>query len=251
MKKSIVFSLVFLVAAGAGWLAMALMREPEATGITWHSCLIEQRDGSLYPVMEEVPAGVYELPVSLIGGGGKRKIAAEVAAPFLVQTEEVTFQHFKMYVDYLAGLPDGAEKERLQFRLGVQWQKGVRGTESISAISWEGAWDYALWLGQQTGCSYDIPSQDEWVATVSHIQSRDNVRLDSTVPPVGPLKNLLWGVREWSRTRCASGYYLLGRDDLTASSQEEQASCMPAMFSVAGFRVVMNPVSVQNATLER
>jgi hypothetical protein len=244
LNKSGLYGAVFLVTAGIGWVVMSLIQEPE-TVVSWQSCLIEEQDGSLYPVMEQIPAGVYELPVSVIGNS--RGMSAEITAPFLVQSEEVTLQQFKKYAKYIESLPAGEEKDRLMVRLGVQWQKGENPSSSIKAISWEGAWDYTRWLGQKTGCFYDIPSQDEWVATVSHLQSRDDIRLDSTVPPTGPLKNLLWGVREWSRSRCASGYYLLGRDDLTASSIEEQASCMPAMFSIAGFRLVMNPASATNS----
>jgi hypothetical protein len=245
LKKNLVFGLVFMGAAGAGWGIMSLMREADAP-ITWQSCLIEQQDGSIYPVMEEIPAGNYEISTSLFGGGENRIMSADIPVPFLVQTEEVTLKNFKQYADYVVDLPESKDKERLMFRLGVDWQKGDTHGSSVNAVSWEGARDYAHWLGQKTGCSYNIPSQDEWVATISHIQSRDQIKVKHTVTPIGTMRNLLWGVREWSRTQCASGYYLLGRDDLTASAYEEQTVCMPAMFSIAGFRVVMNPASNQN-----
>ncbi|MBF0358121.1 MAG: SUMF1/EgtB/PvdO family nonheme iron enzyme [Magnetococcales bacterium] len=240
LKRGVVFTLIFSGAAVVAWGVLSLMKEP-VVPITWQSCLVEQDDGSTYPVMEEVPAGVYALPVSLVGGGPGQIVSAEITSPFLVQKEEVKLREFKKYADYVMDLPDSADKERLLVRLGVSWKKGDKGSSAVNAVSWEGARDYAHWLGQRTGCSYDIPSYDEWLATVSFLQSRDKSELNGAIAPSGPLKNLLWGVREWSRTWCASGYYLLGRDDLTTNSHEDSAVCMPPMFSVAGFRLVLNP----------
>ncbi|MBF0382028.1 MAG: SUMF1/EgtB/PvdO family nonheme iron enzyme, partial [Magnetococcales bacterium] len=171
---------------------------------------------------------------------------AEINTPFLVQSDEVKLGDFKKYAEYVEDLPASKEKDRLMVRLGVAWKKNDSPNSSVNAVSWEGARDYAHWLGQRTGCSYDIPSQDEWLATVSYLKARDKIRLNGSAIPTGPLKNLLWGVREWSRSRCSSGYYLLGRDDFTASTQEDGDVCMPAMFAVAGFRVIMTPASLQN-----
>ncbi|MBF0195605.1 MAG: SUMF1/EgtB/PvdO family nonheme iron enzyme [Magnetococcales bacterium] len=244
LKKSFVFGSIFIGASAIGWGLMSFTQEPDAP-ITWQSCLVEQSDGSAYPVMEEVPAGDYTIPTSLIGGAG-RMISAEINTPFLVQSEEVKLGDFKKYAEYVENLPESKEKDRLMVRLGVAWQKNESNNSAVNAVSWEGARDYAHWLGQRTGCSYDIPSQDEWLATVSYLQARDKIKLNGSVVPRGPLKNLLWGVREWSRSKCSSGYYLLGRDDLTTSTHEEESVCMPAMFAVAGFRVIMTPASSHN-----
>ncbi len=242
VKRNIVIGLIFLGCAGAGWGIMSLFDEADAP-ITWQSCLIERHDGSVYPDMMEIPTGKYQFSTALYGGGEDILMTAGIKAPFLIQKEEVKLADFKKYADYVNGLAPSPEKDRLMMRLGVGWQKGNPNGSSVNAVSWEGARDYAHWLGQQTGCSYDIPSQEEWVATVSHLHARDDVELKSTIPPIGPMRNLLWGVREWSRSRCQGGYYLLGRDDLTASAHENETVCMPAMFAIAGFRVVMNPVA--------
>ena len=240
--------LVLVVAIAVGWrLFPAVKPIKPVAKVVWPSCLLEQDDGSMYPPMEQIPPGEYRLPSNLSGQGVDASVLAKIDAPFLIQTEEVALQHFKKYAEYVASLADGPQKDQLMVRLGVHWKKGDTSSSAVNAVSWEGAKDYALWLGLQTGCSYDLPSQAEWIATVSHMQSRDNIRLNSTVPTTGPLKNLLWGVREWSRTACASGYYLLGRDDLTADLDEGVAVCMPAMFSIAGFRVVMTPVTKQGS----
>ncbi|MBF0446847.1 MAG: SUMF1/EgtB/PvdO family nonheme iron enzyme [Magnetococcales bacterium] len=245
LGKSLIFGLIFMAAATIGWGVMSFVQESKKQ-TAWQSCLIEQRDGALYPQMEEIPAGIYHLSGSLIGDGDNRQLTAAIQSPFLIQSEEVTRLQFRKYVDYVNTLPAGKEKDRLLVRLGVQWKKGGTSHQSVNAISWEGAWDYAHWLALKTGCSYDIPSQSEWIATISYLQSRDQVQLDGSAPLSGPLKNLLWGVREWSRSRCSSGYYLLGRDDLTSGFSENQSICMPAMFSIAGFRVVLNLVAAQN-----
>ncbi|MBF0455477.1 MAG: SUMF1/EgtB/PvdO family nonheme iron enzyme [Magnetococcales bacterium] len=248
LKKNILIGVIFFGAMGAGWGIMSLMQTPESQ-VTWGSCLVERPDGTLYPAMEKIPAGLYQLPSSLIGQRGEETITSKIDSPFLIQNEEVSLQEFKKYVRYVENLPPGVEQERLRLRLGVQWNKGGNDGLSVSAVSWEGARDYAHWLGRKTGCAYEIPSQAEWIATVSYLQKRDQIRIDGTIPPTGPLKNLLWGVREWSRTSCPSGYFLLGRDDLTANNGDGQAVCMPPMFSIAGFRVVMNPVSTQSVIL--
>lgn len=244
-KKNILFLLVFLGAASVGWGIMSVFQESD-TQIGWRSCLLEQGDGTLYPKLEQIPAGVYELPASLIGIGVDQMMSAEIDTPFLIQNEEVTLKQFSRYAEYVAALPDSKEKERLLIRLGVQWQKGETVGSSVNAVSWEGALDYARWLGQKTGCTYGIPSQKEWMAAISYLQARDQIKVNGTVPPIGPVRNLLWGVREWSSTQCSSGYFLLGRDDLTTNYYESQATCMPPMFAVAGFRLVLNPATGNN-----
>lgn len=243
-----VLGLVLTAAAAVSLSVLPLPHKESPPSTPWQSCLVALEGGSYYPSLLKIPANTYQFPALgttlsafLHLANGQDMVTA---APFLIQAQEVTLDEFKKYAQFVEHLADAKEKDRLKTRLGLQWERGDQQSSSVSGVSWEAAQDYAQWLSQRTGCTYDLPSKDQWAAAAIFLHSQTNVPLDGANMPEGPLKNLLWGVREWSRSPCETGYYLLGEDDWTMPSKDSKDICMPAMFSVAGFRLVLSVASV-------
>ncbi|MBF0340258.1 MAG: SUMF1/EgtB/PvdO family nonheme iron enzyme [Magnetococcales bacterium] len=219
--------------------------KPAASGDTpsWRACLNQWPDGTLYPDLLPVPAGEYRLHANaqdlkpFLAPHGLHKI--QIKEPFLIEKNEVTLKAFRHYVTALERLPAGADKDRLKSHLGLHWNKDESESAPVKGISWEAAWDYTDWLGQKTGCAYSLPTREQWGATVLLLDSARDSGSKAGVLTGEALKHLLWGVREWSSTPCAGGYYLLGEDDFVPLPEVRSATCMPAMLSVAGFRVVI------------
>lgn len=195
-----------------------------------------------------IPAGTYELPTSTSGLYPFTRFhnlaPIVVDAPFLIQGQPVSRTLFKEYADFVASKPDGQEKERSLAHLGLSWNQVGATTPAVKGISWEAALEFTQWLSQKTGCTYDIPSRAEWAATIIHLYGsgvplpKPSDAFDAT-----PLKSLLRGGTEWTRSPCAAGYYLVGEEDWGGDSNSNQPICMPGLFSVAGFRVVLHPTA--------
>ncbi|MBF0369209.1 MAG: SUMF1/EgtB/PvdO family nonheme iron enzyme [Magnetococcales bacterium] len=239
-KGWVSMSLLLPMVGWISWFFPSDSKEPvKVADLPWKSCLLLDDDGSAYPDLTQIPAG--ELAISgdhanglspYLKPHGLERVHTET--PFLIQRHEVTREQFKRYVDFVGRLPDGSQKSERLLRIGRQWQGHDTGSQNVSGVSWEGAWDYTDWLSQQTGCEYRLPSREEWGAAVIH-HFNDNPSMGRNTP----LDRLLRGVREWSRSSCPSGYYLLGEDDWTAMPNVGQLVCMPQSLAVAGFRVVL------------
>ncbi len=234
---------VLILAGVSGWLFTSSKEQQPIANIPWKSCLTKWQDGTLYPDLLPVPTGKYqlsskaqELKPFLVPHGLKK---VTIDTPFLIEKHEVTIKAFRQYVNFIDQLDSSAEKERLQARIGLQWNKSDIETSSVKGVSWEGAWDFADWLGQQTGCAYSLPSREQWGAAVILLNDSHDNSNKARILTDASLKSLLWGVREWSASPCTGGYYLLGEDDLVPLPEIRSATCMPAMLSVAGFRVAI------------
>ncbi|MBF0622190.1 MAG: SUMF1/EgtB/PvdO family nonheme iron enzyme [Magnetococcales bacterium] len=153
----------------------------------------------------------------------------DIDTPFVIQKDEVSSKQFKKYVDHVQSLPDSPDKNDLLMRIGLHWNRNDANSKSVRGISWEAASDYATWLSELTGCAFALPSRLQWGATVIYSQG---VAEDERP------EKLLRGVPEWSSSPCDNGYYLIGEDDWVAVSVTSRETCMPAMISVAGFRLV-------------
>ncbi|MBF0459813.1 MAG: SUMF1/EgtB/PvdO family nonheme iron enzyme [Magnetococcales bacterium] len=212
------------------------------------ACLLAEQAQTAFTLLP-IPVGSYPLPTPTSGlYPFTHAHAAEtivVEAPFWLQDQPVTQALFKQYADSIDVMPAGEEKERLVSHLGMFWNRGETSTPAVKGISHEAALDFAQWLQQKTGCHYDVPSREEWLAALIHLYNsgaplpKPSDAFDRT-----PLKSLLQGGSEWTRSPCAVGYYLVGEEDWGADSQSNQPICMPGMFSVAGFRMVLHSAPI-------
>ncbi|MEO5345043.1 MAG: SUMF1/EgtB/PvdO family nonheme iron enzyme [Magnetococcus sp. YQC-9] len=210
---------------------------------SWQSCLMQTPEGGSHPDLLPVPAGEYRLhpnsqelkPFLVPHGLGK----IQIKEPFLIEKHEVSLKAFRRYLASLDKMPAGPDRDRRKSHIGMHWNKDDAETASVKGISWEAAWDYADWLGQQTGCAYGLPSREQWGAAALLLDGARETVSKAGVLSSESLRRLLWGVREWSATPCAGGYYIVGEDDFVPLPEVRSATCMPAMLSVAGFRVVL------------
>ncbi|MBF0429401.1 MAG: SUMF1/EgtB/PvdO family nonheme iron enzyme [Magnetococcales bacterium] len=247
-KKPILIGGAMLVVMGAvAWFIHTSEKSPTldttTTSLPWQSCLTKWPDGTLYPDLLPVPTGEYLLPSaagelkSFLTPHGLNKIA--IKAPFLIEKSEVTNKAFRQYVTFVDHLEAGVTKERLKSHIGLHWNKDESETSPIKGLSWDAAWDYADWLGQRTGCAYTLPSREQWGATVLLLNDSQKSTKKEHLMANESLRQLLWGVREWTSSPCTGGYYLVGEDDLVPLPEVRSATCMPALLSVAGFRVAI------------
>ncbi len=212
------------------------------SGATGQTCL--PSDQAAF-TLAEIPAGRYALPTPTSGlypfTRTHQMEHIVIDAPFLLQERPVSQALFKQYAEAVASRADGEEKERLSSHLGLAWNRETA-TSVVKGVSLEAAIDFGQWLSQKTGCSYAVPSREEWLATVIHLfNSGAPLPKSSDAFDATPLKSLLQGGSEWTRSPCALGHYLVGEEDWGVESKSKEPVCMPAMFAVAGFRVVLHP----------
>ncbi|MBF0125908.1 MAG: SUMF1/EgtB/PvdO family nonheme iron enzyme [Magnetococcales bacterium] len=256
-KKPLALGAGALLLAGGVGLLITLFKPTPAVTLPWQACLTKWPDGTLYPDLFPVPTGEYQLSniyqelKPFLAPHGLQKIA--IKEPFLMEKREVSIKAFRRYVAFVDHMEQGAEKERLKSRIGLHWNRDDSETTSVKGISWEAAWDYTDWLGQQTGCAYTLPSREQWGAAAILLNGAQKSTDLARYVNEESLKMLLWGAREWTSSACAGGYYLVGEDDLVPLPEVRSATCMPAMLSVAGFRVAIKAAgnNQDNGSLKR
>lgn len=240
-----------MVVGVLGWL-FSNYQETPATNLPWQACLTKWQDGTQYPDLLPVSTGSYALSAAsqelkpFLAPHELEKIV--IKDPFLIEKHEVSVKAFRRYVAFVEHLDPSQEKERLQSRIGLQWNKEDSDTSPVKGVSWDVAWDYTDWLGQQTGCAYTLPSREQWGATVLLLDGAQNSSSKAKHLNEESLKTLIWGVREWTSSPCTGGYYLAGEDEFVPLPEVRSATCMPAMLSVGGFRVAIKATASTKTT---
>ncbi|MBF0096732.1 MAG: hypothetical protein HQM04_09955 [Magnetococcales bacterium] len=234
--------------AGSSFFAPPAAQEGGEVVVTEkNSCSVTSGNRSGAPfAMLRIPAGRYELPAANSPLhpflNPQRLGEVSLSAPILIQEQPVSSTLFKQYVEAVEGMPDGEEKEEKRSHIGMFWNKKESVSPAVRGISLEAALDFNRWLSQKTGCDFQIPSREEWAATVIHLfHSGVSLPKPSDGFDATPLKSLLQGGSEWTRSPCPMGFYLVGEEDWGATIRDGHPSCMPNLFSVAGFRTVLHP----------
>ena len=260
--KIIAISIIFLLSA-AGWYFLPETKHPSQSqsqiqnrsqnqNTAWENCLLPEnntvvaQEEPLQPILTPIPSGTYTLPSrtsELFAFLGPYEIKEVIIdQPFLIQDRKMAQPFFKRYVNFVEALPDGEEKERHRAHIGLLWNQSSTPTTRLQGASWEAAIDFTHWLSQKTGCSYTIPSREQWLAAIIYLYS-----MGEQAPKPGspfnttPLGDLLRGGREWTQTPCPLGYYLVGEENWVSGADTGQPVCIPPLFAIAGFRVVLNP----------
>jgi hypothetical protein len=234
--------------AGSSFFAPPAAQEGAEMVVTEQSScplLTGNRTSSPFAMLT-IPAGRYALPAanSPLHPFLNPQRLGDVHLPesILIQEQPVSSTLFKQYVEAVEGMPDGEEKEEKRSHIGMFWNKKESVSPAVRGISLEAALDFNRWLSQKTGCDFQIPSREEWAAAVIHLfQSGVSLPKPSDGFDATPLKSLLQGGSEWTRSPCPMGYYLVGEEDWGATIRDGHPSCMPNLFSVAGFRTVIHP----------
>ena len=250
---------VVLLSIAGGWYLVTTKEEQERLP-AWQACLLEEKnsfaspDEQMQPSLMVIPAGTYVLPsrssglYAFLEPYGMEIITIE--EPFLMQDQKMNRRFFEQYADFVESIPSEEEKEQHQSHLGLLWNREGENSTTVHGLSWEAATDFSRWLSQKTGCEYNIPSREQWAAAIIHLYGTGE-----QVPKPGddfsstPLTDLLRGGREWTRSPCDMGYYLVGEEKWVSGAEKNQAICMPALFSIAGFRVVLSSTQPQEDVL--
>ncbi|MBF0424727.1 MAG: SUMF1/EgtB/PvdO family nonheme iron enzyme [Magnetococcales bacterium] len=225
------------------------------------ACQLHDGKGAYAPEMVEVPDGEYDLSRLAPASRARIPLTATdlsrilVKKPFLIQLRAVSREAFARYVAHVRGLPEGEEKGRLLIRIGMHWQQssdtaaantifpgslfGNRQETPLQSISWEAAQGYAEWMSDRSGCSYHLPSREEWAAAVMYLHGGVPSGRPGVPAALAGRHDIPLATREWTRSACTGGYYLAGGEGSRSGVGSDAGYCMPAMVSIAGFRLVL------------
>jgi formylglycine-generating enzyme required for sulfatase activity len=128
------------------------------------------RDGSLGPKMVKIPAGDFQMGDIQGGGDDDEKPVHQVAVrAFAMGRYEVTVDEFRQFVNSTK-YQTKAEKTGecwgfIGNNSGRNW-RNPRFSQSenhpVVCVSWNDAVAYTMWLSQQTGKNYRLPTEAEW-----------------------------------------------------------------------------------------
>ncbi|MBF0154008.1 MAG: SUMF1/EgtB/PvdO family nonheme iron enzyme [Magnetococcales bacterium] len=258
----LLFLTLFLGMGMARYLGNGRDPGPPSAGQTppgAQACQLHDKEGSSAPEMIEIPDGEYNLARSSLAPHVQASLVAAdlsrilVKKPYLIQVHAVSQEEFARYEAHVQALAEGEEKNRLLVQIGMHWKKvstevaekpklisalfGGKTRTPLQSISWEAAQGYAEWMGGRSGCPYHLPSREEWAAALMYLHGELQPKRQD-VAGAGRY-DLLLGVREWTRSPCAGGYFLAGGDAARTGEGMIAGQCMPAMVSIAGFRMVL------------
>ena len=126
--------------------ATALAQSPK-----WSAFRDRLRDGGEGPEMVVLPTGSFRMgDLSGRGDADEKPVrTVTISRPIAMGKYEVTFEDYDRFA-----LATGAKKPDAK-----GWGRGNR---PVINVSWHDARDYAVWLSEQTGKRYRLPSEAEW-----------------------------------------------------------------------------------------
>ena len=108
------------------------------------------KDGTKGPEMVIIPAGTYKMgDIQGTGGRNERTAHMVTVGGFAMGRYAVTFAEYDVFAEAMGTIKPHDEG-------------GGRGNRPVIDVSWIEATDYALWLSEQTGQTYRLPTEAEW-----------------------------------------------------------------------------------------
>jgi len=173
--------------------------------------------------------------------GGDEPLEIDIKHAFCLQQTEVSVDEFKQFLN--AG-PAAVGQERLDLlktRISIQ-----KDTAPVQNVSKEDAEAYAVWLSEQTGQLWQLPTLGQWMVAVTVqgeqspvTETLDNEPASAKGEDNGKVQNLLGNLREWSRDECPDGrYQLLGRNYIAGGVDMAYCNAPTLGAPGVGFRLV-------------
>ena len=105
-------------------------------------------DSSLGPKLVLIPAGEFIMGSDEASKHEKPEHSVNIHRPFWVSMHEISFQEY-----------DRFSRQTQRPSAKAKWG---RGSQPVINVSWQDAHAYTLWLSEQTGRNYRLPSESEW-----------------------------------------------------------------------------------------
>jgi formylglycine-generating enzyme required for sulfatase activity len=124
---------------------------PSKTVVVKSPTVLKERLNSYGPGMVEVPAGSFQMG-DIQGGADSSEQPVHTVTihkPFGIGRYEVTFEEYDQFA-------------RATGRKLPNDQGWGRGRRPVINVSWNDSRDYTVWLSEQTGKRYRLPSEAEW-----------------------------------------------------------------------------------------
>jgi formylglycine-generating enzyme required for sulfatase activity len=121
------------------------------------------RDCPTCPLMVEIPAGSYVMGSPATEEGRQRNEGPQrevrVTRPFAASVYEITIAEYGACAEAKRCRPAGSNAISTP---SASLNALLDARRAVTNVSWEDARDYALWLSEQTGRQYQLPSEAEW-----------------------------------------------------------------------------------------
>jgi formylglycine-generating enzyme required for sulfatase activity len=117
------------------------------------------KEDSFFPEMSRIPGGYFMMGDLQKSGYPDENPAYVSVSGIAVSCYEITFEEY----DYYCDIENKKRKENGKPEIRKPDDNGWgRGKKPVINVSWEDAVDYTVWLSEQTGFTYRLPTEAEW-----------------------------------------------------------------------------------------
>ncbi len=112
------------------------------------------------PQVVRIPQGEFRMG-SEDGGDEERPVHRVYVSEFYISKYPVSNAEYKRFVDATGHRPPGGKEKGIPLWSGRDFPAEIAG-QPVVKISWDDAVAYCVWLGNQTGKAYRLPTEAEW-----------------------------------------------------------------------------------------